>query len=426
MFFPEFHRWFVEEKSDTMIRCMIIDARKKAGMGCNPDHFYTNTCELMNSTIKNRTDFKMNDVRPFVEKMLQLTQAQKNLRKEVIRNDRWRFRAEYKHFEVDLDKWFSMSVKSQKQHLNVVCSEPLGFVPDDNSAINESDTTNTSTDELAVTFTELINPYRITTNALEDIWRKGKHLVLMPGLVCPVPGQNDSNNRIIASLNEPHYIVEKNGKFNCSGKCPRFGAYKICQHTVAAAQNCGLLERFCNWWKSHKAEANVDALAMMDLPKGARQKGGLSKRGWKGGQKGPVSSTVVPTNRIASCEAPTSSCANTLSDLSQMSSSSYNSFHHSFNHFNQVLTPSYNYPQWNNQLHLSPQFVPHGVAPFYLKMLTRQIKVCAGCRFGFNNELSVPEPPYNMCIAHEEPYVISPQSSTKFTKKNTSSLPCKR
>ena len=49
---PEFHHWFVSEKADTMINCMIADVRQKAGMGHDPDHFYTNTCESMNSTIK--------------------------------------------------------------------------------------------------------------------------------------------------------------------------------------------------------------------------------------------------------------------------------------------------------------------------------------------------------------------------------------
>ena len=45
--------------------------------------------------------------------------------------------------------------------------------------------------------------------------------------------------------------------------------------------------------------------------------------------------------------------------------------------------------------------------PYYLKMLTKQIKVCKGCRLGYGNEVSVPDPPYNICVAHEESIVLS-------------------
>lgn len=68
VFTPDFHQWFINEKADTMVKCMIADVRTKAGMGCNPDHF-----TLLYSTLKRRTEFKAQDVRPFVEKMLELT-----------------------------------------------------------------------------------------------------------------------------------------------------------------------------------------------------------------------------------------------------------------------------------------------------------------------------------------------------------------
>ena len=44
--------------------------------------------------------------------------------------------------------------------------------------------------------------------------------------------------------------------------------------------------------------------------------------------------------------------------------------------------------------------------PYYLKMLTKQIKVCKGCRLGYGNEVSVPDPTYNICVAHEESIVL--------------------
>ena len=122
--------------------------------------------------------------------------------------------------------------------------------------------------------------------------------------------------------------------------------------------------------------------------------------------------------------------------------SNYGSINHSFN---QVATQPYGYQFTSNNLpnythslrdssHCfsslntlyppstardSTQFAPHGIQPFYLKMLTKQMRVCAGCRLGFNNEVCVPDPPYIVCIAHEEPFVVSPKTS-----KNSCSLSC--
>lgn len=115
----------VKEKVDTMIQCMIRDVRLKAGMGSDPDHFYTNMCESMNKTLKQRTDIKPNYAGPFIDKMFELVEAQeKLLRKAVIRSDRWRFRGEYAHLE---DQWFTMSDKSQKCHMGKVYSEVLAI-----------------------------------------------------------------------------------------------------------------------------------------------------------------------------------------------------------------------------------------------------------------------------------------------------------
>ena len=47
------------------------------------------------------------------------------LKKAVLRNDRWRFRSEYKHLQIDSDKWFSLRKKMQKAHIKKVLSEPL-------------------------------------------------------------------------------------------------------------------------------------------------------------------------------------------------------------------------------------------------------------------------------------------------------------
>ena len=125
----EFHTWFVTEKADVIAKCMLPGARKNAGLGDSPDHFFTNMCKSINKTLKYRTDYKEHEQHAFVEKMRALEQSQDNLlRKGVIRNDCWRFRHEYQHLEVDADKWFTLGEKVQQAHIRKVLTESLGSV----------------------------------------------------------------------------------------------------------------------------------------------------------------------------------------------------------------------------------------------------------------------------------------------------------
>ena len=432
---PQFHEWFVKEKADTMIQCMINDVRVKAGMGSDPDHFYTNMCESMNKTLKQRTDFKPNDAGPFIDKMFELVEAQeKLLRKAVIRSDRWRFREEYMHLEVDQDKWFTMNEKSQKRHMGKVYSAVLaidGSNPKETHlecGSNSSDLT--SAIKLAVGYGELVDNYRIATSTLEDIWQKAGQLVTTPGFITLVPGQAaDSSNRMVGSSSggEPHYIVRKNsGQYICNGLCPRFGAYKICQHAVAAAQDSGELSSFCRWWKSqHNNGPNLDSLAMSGLPKGvAGQMGGISKRGRRGRRRGTNAPLQVTDRTTTAPDLPHGTASNQLYCpypayqgsptsssnsymLQSMQGSSRDSPYSS--HAGAYLQGSY--PPYIP----STSYSPHGIQPYSLKMLTKQIRVCSGCRLGYSNEIRVPEPPYNMCVSHEEPFEVRSQQA--FTTK---------
>ena len=107
-------------------------------------------------------------VRPFVTKMYNLVEAQDSLiRKAVIRSDRWRFRQEYHHLEVDQDKWFTMNEKAQKKHIQRVYAEPLSSILE---VSDEEDTSSPSSASmnLSVPYKELINSYRIATSTLES------------------------------------------------------------------------------------------------------------------------------------------------------------------------------------------------------------------------------------------------------------------
>ena len=102
---------------------MLPVIRKKAGLGENLDTFYTN----MNEQFLKKSNWLQNELRPFVDKMYAFVESQENLiRKVVIHNNHWRFRQEFQHLEIDSDKWFTLSEKAQKCHINKVLSVSLG------------------------------------------------------------------------------------------------------------------------------------------------------------------------------------------------------------------------------------------------------------------------------------------------------------
>ena len=208
--------------------------------------------------------------------------------------------------EVDHDKWFLIILNAQRLHLSNVYSESLSRPC---SELNCSETDNIdSSNKLEIDFCTLVNSYRITTTTLKDLWAQANNLVSTPSFISLVPGLGDSsNNRMVASITggEPHYVTEKKSKFSCNGKCPRFNTYKICQHVVAAAHSCGMLRSFYDWWKSLKRSTNMDSLPMVDIPKGAGQKGVPKKRRKNIACK--TNTKFFCTERIADGDLPCSS-----------------------------------------------------------------------------------------------------------------------
>ncbi len=273
----------------------------------------------------------------------------------------------------------------------------------------------------------LLNSYRISNETLQDIWEKACQLVHKSDLISTVPGQVNSDNRMVASLsgNPPHFIEKKSkGQFVCSGVCHRFIAYKICEHIVAACQDSGNLSVFCNWWKCQKSGPNLDALALSGLPKGvAGNKGGVSIRSRRG-KKTLKHQPIHIYDRVS-----TESVGGT-SSTSQLLGQSTSQVPCQFNvplYQGQLvqqgsLTGDTNYSPTTVGMQPSrvTPFQPHGNQPYFVKMLTKQIRVCAGCRLGFNNEKDIPLSPYNICIGHEEIRQITPSSGkTPFTTKTT-------
>ena len=165
----------------------------------------------------------------------------------------------------------------------------------------------------------------------------------------------------------PHMVTcgEKNDTiFNCDKHCPRYAAYGFCSHTVAVAEVTGCLEKFIQQITKRKRKANLSSLVYHSLPDGAGEKGGKPKQ--KRRRLKPNDVTDLPIlDRL------------TKTTLASHQSASYQSTCTSISVQQSLPSP------------LSQ--------PYYFKVLTPQIKVCAGCRLGYTNR----EPPYDVCLVHK-------------------------
>ena len=162
---------------------------------------------------------------------------------------------------MDSGRWFNLSVKAQESHIKKVLTRPwevfnriwqslymLAMKMNNGCPNHES----------------FINTDVIPTNSLKDIWIKAKKLLFIPCLVVPIPRKLCSQNRMAASEhNEPHHVACKSsGQLVCSGICPQFSTYRVCQHTVAAAKATNNFQKYCHWWKKQSYFPDLDSLGM--------------------------------------------------------------------------------------------------------------------------------------------------------------------
>ena len=57
--------------------------------------------------------------------------------------------------------------------------------------------------------------------------------------------------------------------------------------------------------------------------------------------------------------------------------------------------------------------------PYVLKFVTKHMRVCAGCRFGYFCDEKLPDLPYNICVSHEEIRQITNQHTGKLQVVNS-------
>ena len=115
-------------------------------------------------------------------------------------------------------------------------------------------------------------PFSVVTR----MWQKAEHLLVTPGSIGKPIGTyfSDSNAHLVAresKPSQPHFVyVHDTGRVTCE-QCPSFNDWKLCKHTIAAAENIERLQKVLQWRRSN-GTPNLDKAVRVSWPKSVGNK----------------------------------------------------------------------------------------------------------------------------------------------------------
>ena len=333
--------------------------------------------------------------------------------------------------------------QSAKDSNSVTCSKDHSF---------HSVPTTLSTDWTKANISYL-QPSRV-----EDLWTKAAKLLGTPGFVVSAAGNTSA--RQVASMSAtdtsatdtstpPHFVYAKKSQGCCTEvhrDCPVYSSTpKVCQHSLAAADDMGILSDYLAFLRKTKAVAlNLSTLISNELPKSAGKKDSTSwRKGTPKGKKKPVltekdvlslpstsgneshsinAENVPPESRFVPPVLPSTmppfspsppygysgsfhfdqpfqpSCMNSYFSASPMP-------YHSSPVLDQVHTPSLMLNQsYTPSLHQYNQSGLSSQLMFLAKFIEgNRIRTCYGCGNPIRKDTTqVPPPPHDMIISYRE------------------------
>lgn len=115
---PGFFEWFQKNKVDVLKSSVIHPVRIKAGLGNPPEQFTTNASESLNAVIKSKVDYERSSLNRFIDKMKCLVDdQQKEIERSICCRGKYRFRLQYRFFEINEQKWFNMTPEARQKHV---------------------------------------------------------------------------------------------------------------------------------------------------------------------------------------------------------------------------------------------------------------------------------------------------------------------
>ncbi|CAC5357454.1 unnamed protein product [Mytilus coruscus] len=101
---------------------------------------------------------------------------------------------------------------------------------------------------------------------LKGIFEKAATLYHSRADIVSFPGKPRASNIVSkyfitssTDAEKPHWVtVLCTGQVTCDSNCPRWEMYKVCSHSIAAAEHCNLLEKFVKRFKTKTNSLNLN------------------------------------------------------------------------------------------------------------------------------------------------------------------------
>ena len=238
---PGFHSWFLEYKLHEVELSMLAPIRQAAGLGNPPEPFYTNEIESINRVIKRKTEYKSSEWPGFCKVARELISDQQNeIEKAVIGVGEYKFCDEFKHLQLPLTKWSSMTKLQRERYLQKIAKVKLHEAKASslhNSSSSSGMEVPTSSKILSICG-KCFNAQNcmLSSDILQNMFMKAEKLVLGTNSICPSPGSVNAKLVESKSGTRPHFVtVKAKYKYTCDSDCAMFKCAKICSHTIACA-----------------------------------------------------------------------------------------------------------------------------------------------------------------------------------------------
>ena len=119
---PSFFSWFKQYKATTVAQTMLRCVRQKANLGSPPCKFTTNHSESINNVIKMEVEWKESQLPQLIEKLNDIhTRQMQNVEMAILKRGEWRLSQKFQHLEQDENKWFTkLTHEGRRRHIKKV------------------------------------------------------------------------------------------------------------------------------------------------------------------------------------------------------------------------------------------------------------------------------------------------------------------
>ena len=261
---PGFIDWFINTKAEVMCSTMIASVRTRAGLGCLPRRFTTNSNESLNNLLKRKVDFRRSEW-PQFNKTLQavVKEQQDEFQKAIFGMGEYELLDEFKYLEVPHHKWVQLNAEQRKQKIQKACSAKISGSADVLVPLPpiEHVESSSSIRHLSVNATDAKIEH-VSQERAASMWDKAEQLLNTDGFILPAAGAA-STARQVASLTgqksgkfeTPHYVCSTKHSVGVEVKCgcPVYrSSPNICQHALAAAEDLHILSDYLLWVRKTK------------------------------------------------------------------------------------------------------------------------------------------------------------------------------